>query len=538
MAGPRFDEIEGEEVATAPSFDAIDGDGEAAPAAPPSQPKPTPAPRKGGGIWAALKAAGEASGLVPHGLIPEERTARGAVASILQGPAMQWADEAAGWVAARDAAISNLRKPRGEQVNPDWARRNGRDRFRAVEADFRGEHPAMAFALTASAGALSNPISIEGKGTPLVGAGLRYLMSPSEAAKYLPAAVQGAINGAGATEEAEGMGEAAAIGAPLGVAGQAVGDALGDVVGLGAQSVAGAAGRRVAAAGSKADELAAAKVAAEIASAKGKLGAVTQEANRALENLLRLEGAGALSSEQAAVLANLRQTGVLPALEHKLADAMLEQVPGAAGRVDMSRAALEGLTSDAPRATSEAAEEILSGAEAKRQIGERAKRYLPTIIGAAAGADGKGALGGAMAGYALGGTPGSALIGGLSGSALRPALRAGARMVQHPAVQRAIFAPAEAGADAAGSAAMSALPPAAAAAERTWRAGVERGDHQSTSVVVENLAMNNPEALGPYAQQIQQAAAAGNLPLVHYTLQQKDPQYRAMLERARAGETE
>lgn len=56
--------------------------------------------------------------------------------------------------------------------------------------------------------------------------------------------------------------------------------------------------------------------------------------------------------------------------------------------------------------------------------------------------------------------------------------------------------------------------------------------------LVEALASAEPESLGPYTQQIQQATADGNLPLVHYMLQQKDPQYRAMLEAARAGGTE
>lgn len=56
--------------------------------------------------------------------------------------------------------------------------------------------------------------------------------------------------------------------------------------------------------------------------------------------------------------------------------------------------------------------------------------------------------------------------------------------------------------------------------------------------LVEALASAEPETLGPYADQLQRASVDGNLPLVHYMLQQKDPQYRAMLEAARAGGTE
>ena len=44
-----------------------------------------------------------------------------------------------------------------------------------------------------------------------------------------------------------------------------------------------------------------------------------------------------------------------------------------------------------------------------------------------------------------------------------------------------------------------------------------------------------PDALGPYAEQLQSAAASGRLPLVHWHLQQTDPQYRMLLEEARKG---
>jgi hypothetical protein len=45
----------------------------------------------------------------------------------------------------------------------------------------------------------------------------------------------------------------------------------------------------------------------------------------------------------------------------------------------------------------------------------------------------------------------------------------------------------------------------------------------------------NPEALGPYAETLAQAKADGRLAMVHYMLEQKDPQYREMLASARAG---
>lgn len=43
----------------------------------------------------------------------------------------------------------------------------------------------------------------------------------------------------------------------------------------------------------------------------------------------------------------------------------------------------------------------------------------------------------------------------------------------------------------------------------------------------------NPEAMGEYGPTLQQAKADGRLAMVHYVLEQKDPNYRAMLEEAR-----
>lgn len=558
MSGPRFDEIEGEEE-TAPSFDAIEG-AEETPAPPQIAPNGPVLRAPAQSTWNTLRSVAEASGTVPRGIIPDEGTARGAMASALQGPTFNWADEVAGLLAVNKSDSERLRS--GGNMAPHeqaaiYARakayvaggmpfsdalqraagdvrsiggttyREGRDAFRNVEGAFRKENPAAAFALTAGSGAALAP-------TP------RGMDAPDFITRYASALLPGAVAGAGAADESEDMAQAAAVGAPMSAGGQALGEAFGDVVGGTIGAVGRGAQSRVNAAEERAREMAAEKVAAEVRSAKSALGSRTQEANRFVENLLRLESTGAMTGEQASQLAALRQNGVLPALEHKLAESMLEEVPGAAGRIDIARAAYEGLAENAPAATEEAAADILSGSEAKRQVMERVKRYLPTAIGAIAGADKKGALGGALAGYALGGTPGSALIGGLSMSALRPAMRAVGRMAQHPAVQRGMFSPVAGAAGPTSELVSELFESAGPAVSNAMRNAVEartRGD-TSTSDTVQLLMSSNPEALGPYAQQLQQAAADGNLPLVHYTLQQTDPNYRRMLDSLRPGGTQ
>lgn len=186
----------------------------------------SPAPEHAG-LYDFLRAGAQAAGMDPLGLIPDERTARGAVASALQGNAYapNFMDEMAGLLSKRDAALANLRKPRGEQVDPDWAYRHGRDTFRQVEGEFRDEHPLAAFGLTAVAGALSNPVSVQG------GRALNL-------ARYAPAAAQGAIAGAGAAPESDTMARSAAAGASLGVAGQALGEGVGGLVAKGVDRLA------------------------------------------------------------------------------------------------------------------------------------------------------------------------------------------------------------------------------------------------------------------------------------------------------------
>lgn len=446
-------------------------------------------------------------------------TARGAVASILQGPAMQWADEAAGLIGERDAALKYMVEG-GQKPNLEQEYRDGREEFRNVENSFRAEHPAAAFVLTTGSGALlGGPLQSRAKGL----------------GRYLPALVEGGVNGAGAALEAEDMPQAAAIGAPFGVGGQALGEAAGAGAGAAARWVSGKAGRKVADATARATEMEAKQNAEAVLSAKGTLGNRVQSGNRAVENMMRLSGQ--VSEEEQAVLNALEASGAAQRLRDRLAKSVGEDIPGKVAEIDAAQAQLQAVLGRTDAEREAARQAILGGGEAKQQIMARVKRYLPTLIGAIAGADKKGVLPGAIAGYALGGTPGSALIGGLSGSALRPAMHAVGRMAQHPAVQSMAFRPIEAGAEATAEAIENWLPAVGGASSRTLRgeAEAEKPRLSTTSSAVEGLVSSDPSLLGPYAQKLQQAQADGNLSLVHYVLQQTDPEYRALLEQARTG---
>jgi hypothetical protein len=447
-------------------------------------------------------------------------TARGAVASVLQGPAMQWADEAAGLLGERDAALKYMVEG-GQKPNLEQEYRDGREAFRNVENAFRAENPAAAFALTTASGALL--------GGPVQGAAKKGF------GRYLPALVEGGISGAGAALESEDIPQAAVIGAPFSVGGQALGEAAGAGIGAAARWVSGKAGQRVADATARAAEMEAQQNAKEVLSASGSLGAKVQSGNRAVENMMRLSGK--VSEEEQAVLDALEASGAAQRLRDRLAQSVGEDVPAKVAEIDAAQAQLQAVLGRTDAEREAARQAILSGGEAKQQIMARVKRYLPTLIGAIAGADKKGILPGAIAGYALGGTPGSALIGGLSGSALRPAFHAVGRMAQHPAVQSMAFRPIQKGGEATAEAIEAWMPAVGGGASRALRgeAEAEKPRLSTTSVAVEGLVSSDPSALGPYAQKLQQAQADGNLSLVHYTLQQTDPEYRALLEQARTG---
>lgn len=471
-------------------------------------PEERPHPLRGRNLPAAILSS-LTGGIIPGppGLRPREEEEDGAGLTLAQGVARNFGDEVAGAMAQTNTdlrALANEGPP--DRLQETYT--NTRDAFRTIVDRYREENPGTAFALSTLGGAATAPFS----GTPAIVA-------------------EGMAAGLGNARELDNLAvRDMLVGGALSYAGKQVGDIAGILGGNVFSRGAQRAGEHVAAAESKAREMAAEKVASEIASAKGKLGATTQEANRAVENLLRLESTGGLSSEQQAALAILRRNGTLPALQQKLADSMLEQVPGAAGRVDIARSMMEGLTERAPQATEEGASAILSGEEAKRQVGERLKRYLPTIAGSMMGAGPGG-----VAGYMLGGSPTEALIGALAGAGVRPAVRAGQRMLAHPAVQRGMYAPIQSMAEGAANMSENALPALGARIGMNVAPVVvdQSPAQQSTSDFVGTAMRTNPELLGSYAPMVENAMAQGNLPILHYRLMQTDPAYREQLEQAR-----
>lgn len=152
-----------------------------------------------------------------RGMLPTEADVRGAIASFAQGPTMNWADEAAGLMGQNDAALRYMRDG-GQKPNLEQAYRDSRDKFRGVESGFRDANPKTAFGLTVAGGMLApNPGGA----------------SAAFGNRVAGAAISGAASGAGATDEREGMGLGAAVGAPLGVAGQAIGEGAGELLGRG-----------------------------------------------------------------------------------------------------------------------------------------------------------------------------------------------------------------------------------------------------------------------------------------------------------------
>lgn len=149
--------------------------------------------------------------------IPTVDDVRGAIAASSQGPAMNAADEVMGHLGKRDAALRYMVEG-GQRPNLEQAYRDSREKFRGVEERFREENPKTAFGLTVGGGMLAPNVGGASKAFRMRAAG---------------AGLTGAIAGANAADEQEGMGLGAAVGVPLGVAGQAIGEGAGELLGRG-----------------------------------------------------------------------------------------------------------------------------------------------------------------------------------------------------------------------------------------------------------------------------------------------------------------
>lgn len=129
------------------------------------------------------------------------------------------------------------------------------------------------------------------------------------------------------------------------------------------------------------------------------------------------------------------------------------------------------------------AQRLLSGEEARNQLGQRLQRYGAPLVGSALGA---GA--GAAVGIATGGDPADMALYALGGAGVRPALQSFKRLAQQPAVQHA-----------------------------AWSG-------------IEWLARSSPESFGKYAGAVTQALARGPeaLKALDKVLNDTDPQWRQL----------
>jgi hypothetical protein len=261
------------------------------------------------------------------------------------------------------------------------------------------------------------------------------------AAEALPVIGQGAAQGAGYSTNDSGsglLGDSA-----LGAAGGLGGYAAGKLVGQAVQGVGGLAGRRVAAASNRAEELAQKSVGKEAGVLRGAYGGARQNESRAIEVLLRAEATGALTPAQSIQLAALKASPEWAATVQNVAQNYMDDLPGMMGTATKAKGALQAFDPVAA-AAAEKAKQLSTGAM-KEQVMARLKRYGP--MGVAGG----------IAGLAFGGNPLTGLLGAAGGAAVRPMIHAGRRMLQHPSVQNAIWAPVERGVASVTTPAMSLL---------------------------------------------------------------------------------
>lgn len=332
----------------------------------------------------------------------------------------------------------------------------------------------------------------------------------------LSSIAQGAAYGLGQSESESLGGDVAntLLGGALGNVGHDVGRGLSKAGTYLGGKVTGLAGQKVAEAEAKAAGMAAEKVSKAVDTMRSELGSATQDANRAMEVLTTHLG-GSLTPAQQAQRAALEQSGVLPALREKLASSVLEKIPTAASKIDAKRLAYEAAVANKQSAVDAAAEELLSGGEAKRQVMERLRRYAPPLAGTMLNS-----TAGAGIGLALGGDKADAALGALGGAGMRPALWALRRMVAHPAVQKAAYSALGSTAQRMTDAFGKTAPLAAEATARS--------DWFQTTVA------NAPQAFGEYAGILSKAAerGPGALAAQDYVLSQQDPAYRQKKEAA------
>lgn len=564
------------------------------------------------------------------GLLPTEKQARGAVASLVQGPAFTWADELSG-VLGQQAALSKAMRAGTGSPDLEAAYESGRGAFREAEEGFRAESPKTAFALTA----------LGGLAAPAPGA-----MSPSFGTRAAGATAMGALAGGGMAEEAEDIPFTAAVGAPLGFAGQAVGELAGEgvdwatsLLGRGIQRFGkglvqpSPAAQTLQRAG--VDELTIGQMApksflAQMEEASTSVGGVgpaikgqRDAAMRGVQQAALRESlppgvvdvpAGSNLGSQVAAIDAAFDTAYSAAKGHLVAPRDVQRALGAiddptvyaddalrekAARWLSNRMTALRLTEDGSvlsddvlrlrsdirslarntqnpeeRALLKGAEERVTDAlnasmpaEVQQTLAATDRQYskFRTVADAVwkAGDQPEGfttkQLSGAIRSntpervYQRGGGPLRELAGAAEESIGAKVPMTGARLLatvptpyvtgplsylaNMPGPKRALLGQTPLQQRIQSSGALRSL---AARGDTATLVGGAAGASMARAAgpssqgdMLESLTRDNPEALGPYADQLQRASAGGTLALVHWNLQQTDPQYRAMLEALR-----
>lgn len=299
----------------------------------------------------------------------------------------------------------------------------------------------------------------------------------------LTGAGYGALNGLGNSDadltkgDVAGAASDTAKGAALGAGlGAGVG-AAGGLINAGTSAIAGKANSKVADALANARELAAKNVDEQAGKLRGQLGAETQKGSRQIENIIRAIQSGDATQDQLAAVKALKDSGDWGEVVEGITQRNLDELPGQLNTIGAKKAALNDFMAGKDQAAETEAQRLTSPDEALRQLGERAKRYLPRAAGG-------------VAAKVLGSEEGSGLVGG---QILGPMMHSLKRGINSPSVQTSIYKPLG---------------------------------------KVASLATTNPARLGKYAGVISSSLERGPqaFAATNFVLQQRDPQYAKLVQ--------
>lgn len=411
---------------------------------------------------------------------PEPGMAATALHHGAQGLTAGFSDELAGVGASTLGNLRRIKEQVGERLagkpgvgivqsaKNAWGAMTGdytraRDEERATLDATEKAHPAVAF------------------GSNLAGGMAGAALTGGASMGVRGAAAMGALSGFGSSR-ADNVGEQvqdALLGAGTGVVAHGIGKGIGKALGF----PGNLARKGVATAETEIGQKAARGVDEAIASARGELGGEVQKGNRLAENMMRLEPE--MNTGQAQSLA--AQKAARDALNARLIDSNLKDLPGQAGVIAGKDAALAALVQNRTPA-------IAAAEEGLRKAGPG--QLLGAPLGAAGGAlknrwtsmAGGGA--GAVLGSAFG--PAGAAAGAVAGSSAGHAL-GGA--LQNPESRRTLYL------------------------------GIGR-------------LLAAPDALGKYAPSLAAAYARGPdaLAATHAVLLKRDPEYQRTLDQAQGGQ--